>query len=541
MSDLTVLTNGRIFTACQPNDTQTEFKNCMVINGKIVSHVGKDSDQAAIDAIKDGARVVDLEDHVVTPSFIDAHTHLLLFGLSLKKLDLSDCTTFDSLIDTIDQYAKANPDLTRILCRSWNQDVSKGRTLATVLDKIDSRPIYVEASDLHSSWLNTSALKDLPMEEMIKVCGVHVAKDSHGNPTGLLSEQAHIGYVWPFLINSVSDDEQMSLIKEVVELYTSAGYGGLIDMAMQPPAWESLVRYRERYGLPLHLAAHWLIDPEKDIELIRKQIDQAIEMKRKFNPESSSDFCIVGIKLISDGVVDGCTAALNRPYGGMTDLVAPLWSQEMMDFAVQYATDAGLQCAIHAIGDFAVNQAINSIEKTGNTTARHRIEHLEVTTAKDAARLGKLGITASVQPVHSDPVGLRAYKTLIGAERLERIFAYKEFHEGNACLAFGTDAPTAKHLPLANLYNASTRRSALNPALTEQTNSKHILSLFHSVVAATKGAAYSRFAENWTGSLEPGLRADFVVISSAWTAESLLEAKVTQTWKDGRQVFQLED
>ena len=312
-------------------------------------------------------------------------------------------------------------------------------------------------------------------------------------------------------------------------------------MAMDEEQWVVLQAFRQRHGgeLPFHIAAHWLVPYLEDQEEVFKYVGRAASLQQEFHPSTSPNFCIAGIKLISDGVVDGCTAALSQPYTSTAAAVYPIWPAERQQAVVQRADAAGLQIAIHAIGDQAVNQSINCISQV-KPGRRHRIEHLELTSPEDAKRLGQLGITASVQPVHSDPVLFRAWPSLIGKHRCGRAFAYREFLEGGAAVALGTDAPTAAHFALPNLYNGTTRKSAIEPESDETVNTHFGLPLVDAVTAATTGAAYSRFADSWTGSLKPGLSADFVVLDMDWKAEGLLTAQVKQTWFRGRKTFDLD-
>ena len=180
----------------------------------------------------------------------------------------------------------------------------------------------------------------------------------------------------------------------------------------------------------------------------------------------------------------------------------------------------------------------HTLESVGTPGRRHRIEHLEVTSPGDAQRLSDLGITASVQAVHADPTILRAWPNLLGQERCDRAFAYREFLDHGAPLALGTDAPTAPHMPLANLYIATTRKSAKKPSLADTVNEHFVLPLASAVSAATAGSAYSSFAETQTGSLEAGKKADFAVLDIKWKPEELLEAVVVETWLDGKRVFE---
>ena len=251
---------------------------------------------------------------------------------------------------------------------------------------------------------------------------------------------------------------------------------------------------------------------------------------------------MAGIKVITDGVVDACTAALTEPYTSNGSQCSALWTTSALEKVVHRAASAGLQCALHAIGDAAVSLAIDALVSLGplGYGQRHRIEHLELTHSEDATRLGEKGIIASIQPVHSDPSILRAWHDLLGPERRRRAFAYREFHDHGAQLAIGTDSPTAPHFPFRNLYIAITRRSAREPESTEMVNEHFKLEFEDALRAMSWGTAYSCFAERFTGSLEVGKKADFIVVGQKnWQTgpESLLETKVLETWLEGKRVF----
>ncbi|KAM0258522.1 hypothetical protein ACHAPA_011227 [Fusarium lateritium] len=530
-----ILTNGRF-----PGQAAEHSHECMVVQGSKIAHVGSENDKAVQKAKSQGAQVLDLKNRVVLPGFIDSHVHLLFFGLSQQKLDLGGCKSLEEIRHRISDFAAQNPHLHQILCRGWLQSATAGVALASDIDDIDPRPIFIDANDLHSAWCNTPALKLLPIDEIKANCPEHLTVDENGNPTGLLAEQAVTAYIWPFLIQSLSMDEKLEALERAIDAYSAEGYTGVIDMAMDNTAWEALQHLRETKGINLHIAAHWFVPYEADEKLRDAHIQEAVDMHKKWHPSKFPEFCIVGAKLISDGVVDGCTAALSYAYGESTDLVQPLWPGEDMNRTLAQITKAGMQCAIHAIGDVAVTQAIEAIASTNNPTARHRIEHLEMATPEDARRLGKLGITASVQPVHSDPAILEGYSKLVRPSAWKDAFPYKECLDGHANVAIGTDAPTARHLPFPNLYNATTRKSALEPERKTVTNGKSALTLPQAMKAATYGAAYSRFAETWTGRLMEGLKADFMILPEMPGVDALLDTKVDETWFGGKRVYKSE-
>ncbi|OAG05598.1 amidohydrolase 3 [Paraphaeosphaeria sporulosa] len=536
-----IFTNARVFANSSAQQREIDFCNCMVIQDGNVIHVGSEHDTTVRDLLDSGAEVTDLKQQLFVPGLIDAHTHLLFFGLSRQKLDLTNCASLDEVRAAISDYGKRNPDAPRILCRGWQQPSTGRLALATMLDDLDPRPIYVEALDLHSSWVNTAALRELPLENAKELGPHQVVCGEDGRPSGLFAEAGQVDIIWSFLNAQYTTEEKQDALDKTFKAYIAAGYTGAIDMAMDDNAWDALKLYRERKGaLPIHIAAHWLITPPGSGGSLEEKVDVAIARMREWPPSTCPEFCIIGIKLICDGVVDGCTAALRHPYTGHVDIVQPLWPADAMNEVVHRATQAGLQVAIHAIGDAAVTQAINAIASANTPGGRHRIEHLELTTPEDAQRLGQLGITASVQPVHSDPAILHDYQKLVGAQTFARAFAYKDFLDGGACVALGTDAPTAVHLPLPNLYNATTRRSATQPEMEARTTPHQALTLTQAFHAATTGAARSRFAEGWTGRLEKGLWADFVVLECEWEAGRLLEARLEQTWARGKRLFPTE-
>lgn len=535
----TLLTNGRIFSnPGHIGDRDAALHDSLLIRDGRIEHVGSSAD-SQIAAAKTTARVIDLGNRVVTPGFIDAHMHILHFGTALRKLELKFCTSLDEIRVAIRDYAQRHPatEMPRILCKGWTHTSTDSVGLASMIDDLDSRPIFIEASDLHSTWCNTSALRELQADSLPDPPGGTIHRDDSGRASGVLSEAAHFDYVWTFLADVMTRDEKLAALDEAVNAYSAAGYTGVVDMAMDENTWDVLQEFCGQRKPAMRIAAHWLIPYTEAEQPINDRVTRAIELHRKYNATTSPDLYIAGIKLMGDGIVDGCTAALHQPYTNPETNADPIWPYEPMLGVVQRADAAGLQCAIHAIGDRTVTQAIDVLATVASPNKRHRIEHLELTTPEDARRLGELGITASVQPVHLDPAGFTAWPRLIGSHRCQRAFAYKEFLDGGATVALGTDSPTAKHIPLPNLYNATTRRSATEPDMKDTVNEQYALSLGSAVTAATAGSAYSCRTDQWTGSLRSGYMADFVVLDFDWNPETLLQARVQQTWFGGTKVF----
>jgi predicted amidohydrolase YtcJ len=533
----TILTNGRCFNVGASGE-QVPSNSTIIIQDDKINFIGS-PDAHEIQSYRDaGATVHDLGGKHVLPGFIDAHMHFLMFGQSLHKIDLNHSKDLEEIRSRISKYAKANPDKPRILCKGWMQSMTDSQAKASMLDDLDPRPIYIDAKDLHSCWCNSAALREMGVQDIKDPAGGTIERDEQGNPSGLLSEACVLLIVWPYLAKVTPLVDKMAALRTAIDAYHAAGCTGCIDMAMDDGAWEAILALQSAEGLPLRVAAHWCILPGDGDEHRLRQVDRVIKLSQEYNSETSPDLKIVGIKIICDGVVDACTAALSEPYTSNGHSEGPIWTPEMLDPIVKRATENGLQCALHAIGDQAVHNAVNVLEKYGKPGQRHRIEHLELTAPEDAKRLGQLGITASIQPVHSDPAILRAWPKLLGPERVKRAFAYSEFAHHGATLAIGSDTPTAPYAPLPNLYVATTRKSAHQPHAGDAPVNEHFkLELAQAVTAVTQGAAYSSFSEGRVGSLEVGKMADLCVVDAEWKGEELLKAKVTETWFGGKRVY----
>ncbi|WYZ36303.1 hypothetical protein EsH8_XII_000053 [Colletotrichum jinshuiense] len=534
----TLFTNAKIF----PDHHNTDglpSATCLAVEDSIIVHVGNQSDAEFTRFLGDGSAThVNLDGGIVAPGFVDAHVHLLQFGISLTKTDIRACRTLDEVYRAVCVAATKDAKSPRLLFRGWLHGVTGNNVLASALDEIDSRPIYIDSDDLHAAWCNTAALKEMGLWNEPDPEGGKIHRDETGAPSGLLEEAAVIGIVWSFLGNAMSRDEKLGCLRSAVREQSIMGYTSVVDMAMDGECW-GLLQYLHSEGeLPLRVAAHFLILPCKTDEENRAQVERVAELYKSFNLATSPDLRVAGIKIVCDGVIDGCTAAISKPYLNTGRLIQPVWNAEPLQVVLDAADEAGMQCALHAIGDAAVTLAVNGLEALKTRGRRHRIEHLEITRPEDAKRLGELGITASIQPVHCDPDQGNHWPALIGHEQCSRAFAYAEFDAHGAPIAIGTDAPTAPHVPWNNIFNATTRKSFRDPECGDTLNEHFKLRLRDTLKAMSYGGAYSCFAEGMLGSLEVGKKADFIIIHKAgdWDSDpaSLLSSRAVSTWLGGK-------
>jgi hypothetical protein len=518
------LTGGRIFTADPERPWATSLT---VADGRI---------QALDEAAPAGARTVELDDAFVLPGFVDAHTHLIEMGAAAGEVALVDAADLAEIQARVAAAAAAGP--ARVIGGGWLHPQLGGRAPhRSLLDAVaPDVPVYLSANDLHSAWVNSAALRELGIDANTPdPIGGAIERDADGAATGLLSEMAALGLMRTFLAGQVTDADRDAWLQTGCARYLADGVTTAVDMGVEAHDLAAFERALAADALPMRIVGHWLVKPAATEAENLAQVDEAIAHARRLGGDRLR---ITGIKIMADGVIDSCTASMARAYADGSN-AAPIWDRAALTPVVVAADAAGLQIAIHAIGDEASAIALDALEEAirvnGPRERRHRIEHLEVVSPESIARLARLGVVASMQPVHADPAIQDNWRAMLGDERVERGYPWREITDAGGVLAFGTDAPTAPHPPLPNMYVATTRRSALVAGLPA--NTPHLaVPLAEALTHATRDAAYASRLEGRVGTLAPGRVADLVVLAAdpfAAEPEALLTTRVLSTWVAG--------
>jgi predicted amidohydrolase YtcJ len=531
-----VYLNARIFTAAG-----RRWARAMVVGSGLIGYVG--DEQTARRIAGPGHSVIDLGGGLVVPGFVDGHAHVVSTGEVSGHVDLRDAADLAEIQHRIKDWYAAHPGAPRVRAYGWvHATIPGGRPTRQMLDAVlPGRPVYVQANDFHSIWVNTAALDELGIDAgTADPAGGKVERDpATGEATGYIDETAMQQLVWPALEAKQTDADWDAHLSAALRGYRESGVTAAVDMGLADRNLAAMLRAEQAGTLTARIVGHWMVRRSDDPQDNLAQVARAAELAAKHR---SPWVRVTGIKIIVDGTVDGCTAAVGRPYadGSLPD---PIWDADALAPVVAAADAAGLQVAMHAIGDEAVRIAIGAVEHAvhvnGPKTRRHRIEHLEVVDEADIERLAALGITASMQPVHADPAIQQNWRAMLGDERVERGFPWPEMTTAGAVLAFGTDSPTASYEPLKNMFIAATRRSAFDPALPPNV-ARYALPLEKAITHATADAAWSCRAEEQFGRLAAGLAADFVVLDRdvfARPAHELLQARVVRTVVGGRTVW----
>ncbi|KAK9787192.1 putative Amidohydrolase [Seiridium cardinale] len=207
-----IFVNGKVLlNEIHPGlDTEPRFADALYIRDGIIQHVGSQDDSTIVAARAAGAAVRDLKGRTLLPGFIDGHVHLLWLGQALKKVGLDHCEGLDDIRKAIKHYAIANPDEPQILCKGWMRYMSK--PLATLVDDLDPRPIYIDSKGLHTRQCNHAGLKELDADNLTAPEGGFTERVADGKATGAFSEAAVFSIIWPFLVNTATKVQQEAWI-----------------------------------------------------------------------------------------------------------------------------------------------------------------------------------------------------------------------------------------------------------------------------------------------------------------------------------------
>ena len=512
-----IVTNARIYTV----NPHQKWAEAIAVRGDKIIAVG---DRQQIEALRGPAtKVIDAGHRLLLPGFTDCHIHFMDGSLGLTRVDLNGATTVAEIQKRVKAYADAHPaqppaqpNDAWIQGMGWTYPTFAPSGLPnkkTLDDVVPDRPVYLIAFDGHSSWANSKALAMAGIDRNTPdPPNGKIVRDENGDATGALKEAAGdlVGSKTPVPTRA----ERLGALRKGIH---EANRVGLTRVHSAGQDFEYLDLYNElrtRGELTLRFYIAYFLDPPGLTPQSNALIDNA---RRQYN---SNDDWIAGgvVKTMLDGVVEAHTAAMLEPYtDDPTQSGKLFWDPDKYKATVANLDARGLQIFTHAIGDRAVRLALDAYQNAAavNHTkdARPRIEHIETITTVDVDRFGKLGVIASMQPLHSypdeDTLGIWARN--IGPERASRAWVWRSIQAKGGALAFGSDWPVVTLNPWPGVQTALTRQTSEgNPPggfIPQQR-----LSLEDAIRGYTLGAAFAGRREKTEGSLEPGKLADFILL-----------------------------
>jgi predicted amidohydrolase YtcJ len=538
-----IFVNGKIWTG---DDAHPSAAAIAVAGDKILA-VGSSQEIRALAGPQTAS--VDLGGRLMVPGFQDSHLHFP--GESINSVQLDGLESLESFQKALGDFAKSHPKLAWITGSGWgysafpNQTVHKKYIDAVIAD----RPVYVAERDGHMGLANSKALAlaGITRDTQDPPNG-HIMRDADGEPTGELKEAAQ--YLMRKHIPPETPDEMYQTFLEHMDEAAADGLTAAQNASWAPEQQPIFERALKANAFKLRIRFAPLILPKeggapKD-HYLKTPLTAAdlTEYKRLRATFKGPIMKFGSIKGFLDGTVDARTAAMFEPYvGGGTGI--PFWEQDDLNKTVALYDKEGFQVLLHAIGDKAINMALNAFEyaaKTNGTSGRrHRVEHGEVPRLADLPRFKQLGVIASTQALFAmpDATVLTNYAVLLGPERASHANAFKLYDDAGAVQAFGSDWGVFDFSPLRGIHVAVTRMTSAGTPPGGWYPENRI-----TVAAAlrhyTRDGAYANFDEQIRGTLTPGKLADFVVLSQdilTIPPMDILKTKVLLTVMGGKDTY----
>lgn len=377
---------------------------------------GRIADVAPTGALRTSAEVLDVGGAWVIPGLWDHHVHTVQWALSAQRERLGDAA---SPTEAAAIMADAAPGADgRRIGAGFRDAMWQARPALALLDAATGDvPTYLINADVHSVWLNTAALCRERFE------------DAHDD--GLLREED--AFEISRRLNAVDDAVADTAVRAAADRAAARGVVGVVDfdMAWNAQAW----RRRLEAGFDTHRVSFAVYPSDLD-----RAIAEGLRSGAAIADVPNGDLVRVGpLKVISDGSLGTRTAACSHAYdgghGGRGGLTVP---PDALRELLMRATGAGLNAAVHAIGDDAVTNALDVFAATG---AAGTIEHAQLVPHADLARFARLGVAASVQPQHA--LDDRTLVDRLWASQTSIAYPLASLYAAGAGIRFGSDAPVS--------------------------------------------------------------------------------------------------
>ena len=513
-----VYVNGKVFTG---KGFETAFA---VENGRFVEPTQAPGDE-----------VIDLQGAFVCAGFIDSHMHVLNCGSALSNCDLTGHTS--SLEDVQgalrDFIRERNIAPGQWVCgRGWNHDYFAGEKVIPTRQDLDQvsteHPITITRCCGHALVVNTKALEVLGLDgTQPQPAGGQYDVDEHGYPTGVFRDTA-----MPMVSTRIPAPDRETLkgmIRKAMALLNSHGVTSCHSddlLCFEHVPWrEVIAAYKE-----LEDAG------EMTVRVYQQSQLPTVEGLKDFlaagyNTGVGSDMFRIGpLKVLGDGSLGARTAFLSEDYADLPgERGLSIFTQEEFDALIGTAHEAGMQVAVHVIGDGVVDRVLNAYEKAFAAHPRkdHRsgLVHVQITRPDQLKKMRDMELHAYIQSIFID-YDSHIVSARVGKERANTSYAFHSMKASGMHVSNGTDCPVEWPVAMRGIQCAVTRRpidGSLPPYRPEEA-----MSVEEAILSYTAEGAWASFEEDKKGLIQPGMLADFVVLSGdPFTADPMALHTIT--------------
>jgi predicted amidohydrolase YtcJ len=507
----TLVVSGQVVVEARPDGPRTAGA-IGIADGRVVA-VGEPGDVLA--AAAPGARHLAFGEAAVVPGVWDFHLHLVGMARARREVQLDDAATADELLGMVRAAADRLPAGEWLRGRGWREAVMGAVDTHRLDALLGERPALLYSHDGHSAWASAEALHRAGVSAGSgDPGGGRIERDAAGRLTGVLRERA-TDLVEPSAgrLRGVALDEALAEtlaelaglgVTSVVDAGDTSTDGGTGPFAALGDRASALLSSDVVDGR-CRVMANVPADGIAAAESLALRSGEPLPGRRTVR--------VGWAKVYIDGALGSQTAAVFSPYtcGAAGDTGIARLTEDELAAIVAAARASGISLAVHAIGDRGAALVLDALEHAPAAQPGpppDRMEHLQLLRPQDAARLARLGVTASLQPIHcaSD----RELAEACWADRLADTYPWRTLADAGTRLAFGSDAPIESPNPWLGIFAAVHRRFVADG--TPDWQPAHALRFDEALTAYTRGAAQSA-GDAAGGSLDVGAMADLAVLN----------------------------
>ena len=518
----TIVYNGIVYTV---DEKFTIVQAFAVINGKIIKAGTTD------DILKKyiGREMIDAKGQSVYPGFIDAHAHFVSYGESLFQVDLFGSSSWEEILDRVKKFSADHPKETWIRGRGWDQNKFPGKFFPTnekLNELFPGKPVYLTRVDGHAAIANQKALDIAGVKPNQTLIGGEV-ETKNSKLTGILVDNATD--LVSSIIPGATKEDYIKWLTLAEKNCFAAGLTTITDCGLMYQEAEGIDKLQQEGKLNIRLYVMLSDNPENFSHYLKR------------GPYKTDKIFIKGFKFYADGALGSRGACLLQPYSDRPEWYGFLLSNKNhYDSMAKILATTDFQMCTHAIGDSGNREILNVYNRAlkGKNNKRWRIEHAQVINQNDFNLFGRANIIPSVQPTHATSDMYWAEERL-GHQRVKGAYAFKQLLKQNEWIPLGTDFPVEDISPFKTFLAAVFRKDASGfPSKGFQI--ENALTREETLRGMTIWAAKADFLEKEVGSIEPGKKADFIILDKdimKINEKDILKTKVVMTYVGGKKVY----
>ena len=518
--ETTLYFGGPIVTLEEP-----QYAQALVERGGRIAYVGDREEAERLAG--PGARRVDLEGRALLPAFLDPHSHLLACAYARLQVPLGECAGWGEIADRLSRHVQERGIQPGEWVKGTGYDQNALAEGAApdrfCLDRAcPHNPVVIQHASGHAGVFNTLALERLGVLD--GDCGLE--RDGQGELTGRGEENPFLDLLGRIPMDGLED--VLRAFQGAQEEYASHGITTAQEGLLQPvmaPVYQEILRR----GL-LYLDVNAYVPPA-DYDRLRGQFAQEVSA-------SPGTFQAAGMKIFLDGSPQGGTAWVREPYAGGGCGTSTMTDGQVLS-AFRQALDRDAQLLAHCNGDRAAEQYLTLLaqaeREAGKKLCRPVMIHAQLLGLDQLERVKALGVIPSFFVAHVYHWGEIHVKNF-GLDRAGRISPAGSALTWGIPFTFHQDSPVIPPDMLETIWCACVRKTKTGRVL----GAEERIPVEAALRAVTQNAALQYGLEKELGTLRPGKRADFVLLSGdplRTPPEELKKLQVERTIRCGRTIW----